>query len=274
MAFASLASTATVPTPESVDGSATEDYRPFEPAGDSTDSYQVYPRVPINIELPKIEINPVPFYAPEPIAYLKPPSQNQEPNFYQVPIPAQDLVAPIETEWNPSNDPTLYYEVPALVTNQELPTNSYPKKYNSEIHAKSKPYSSKPKQEIVLEPIDEKEYEAKQKELQKSFQQLAKKENQKQIEVEKVNTQTESIKPEEKETEQLTSDTVIESESVGESDEHSENYDQGLDEKLTASLGIPSSSHDDSSDGDRVNFHMVGHDGPDSYKWGFDTGKG
>ncbi|XP_018570316.1 uncharacterized protein LOC108910243 [Anoplophora glabripennis] len=184
VAFASLASIAAIPTTESVDGSAAEEYTPQETAAEPTDSYQVYPQVPINIELPKIEINPVPFYAPEPITYLKPPSENQEPNFYQVPIPAQDLVAPVETEWNPSNDPSLYYEVPAAITNQELPTNSYPKKYNQEIHSKTKPYSSKPKQEIVLEPIDEKEYEAKQKELQKSFQQLAKKENQKQIEIE------------------------------------------------------------------------------------------
>lgn len=270
IAFVSLASTATVPTPELVDGSATEDFRPLESIAEPTDSY----RVPLNIQLPKIEINPVPFYAPEPITYLKPPSENQEPNYYQVPIPAQELVAPVEAEWYP-NDPTLYYEVPALVTKQELPTNSYPKKYNEEIHSKSKPYSSKPKQEILLEAIDEREYETKQKDLQKSFQQLAKKENLKQIEAEKVINRTEPTVPEKKVNEPLISGSEIESESEGESKE-SEGYEKGLDGKLTASLGIPSSSHDDSSDGDgdRINFHMVGHDGPHSYKWGFDTGKG
>lgn len=276
VAIVSLASTATVPPPKSIDGSVTEDYAPLESTTAPTDSYQVYqPQVPLTIQLPKIEINPVPFYAPEPITYLKPPSEIQEPDFYQVPIPAQELVAPVETEWNPSNDPTLYYEVPAVVTKQELPTNSYPKKYNQEIHTKSKPYSSKPKQEIVLEAIDEREYETKQKDLQKSFQQLAKKENQKQIDAEKVINQTETAVPEEKENEPLASGTKVESELEGES-KHSESYERGLDGKLTASLGIPSSSHDESSDGDgdRINFHMVGHDGPHSYKWGFDTGKG
>lgn len=34
-------------------------------------------------------------------------------------------------------------------------------------------------------------------------------------------------------------------------------------------MGLPS------GDGhSRLSFHMVGHDGPHSYKWGYDTGKG
>ncbi|KAJ8918422.1 hypothetical protein NQ315_008119 [Exocentrus adspersus] len=291
IAIASLASTATVPNPAPVDGSAV-DYRPLEtPAEPSTDSYQLYqPQVPVNIKLPNIELNPVPFYAPEPVQYLKAPSENQEPNFYQVPIPSQDLVAPIETAWNPNNDPTLYYEVPAVVTKQESPTNSYPKKFNKEIHSKSKPYSSRPKQELVLEPIDEKQFETKQKDLQKSFQQLAKKENRKQVEAVKVNNKIE--KPECKEivthqkkdkelssvkndTEPLTAGTHFESEPVTESHHQGESNEKPSDQKLTASLDISASSHPErSSGGDRINFHMVGHDGPHSYKWGFDTGKG
>lgn len=121
----------------------------------------------------------------EPATDLRAPSETFQPNYYQSPVPSQDLVAPVETVWNPNNDPKLYYEVPAVLTKQELPTKEFPKKYNEENHLKKKPYATRPKQELVLEPIDEEQYEQKQKDLQKTFQILAKKENQKQIQVSK-----------------------------------------------------------------------------------------
>ncbi|KAJ8930711.1 hypothetical protein NQ314_016476, partial [Rhamnusium bicolor] len=260
IAFASLASTASVQNsnPDLVDGSlSTDDYQPSGPAPESVDSYQLYqPQVvlPLNIQLPREEQSPIPFYSPEPIAYLKAPQENQEPNYYNVQLPAQELVAPVETVWNPNNDPTLYYE------------------FNKDIHSKDKPFSAKPKQEIVLEPIDEKQYESKQKDLHKVFEKLAKKENQKQVQLEKVKNETKSD-----DIEQQPAGTEVEneidSEGVDETDTPSEDYNQGLDKKITDSLGI-TSSNAPTSGGDRIDFHMVGHDGPHSYKWGFDTGKG
>ncbi|XP_044267826.1 uncharacterized protein LOC123013397 [Tribolium madens] len=137
--------------------------------------------IPTNLQLPKSESAQVPFYVPDITTALKAPQYNSEPNYYQVPIPAQDLVAPSETAWNPDNDPKFFYEVPASLTQQNIPTNLYPKKFNKDVHVKSKPYSSKPKQEIVLEPINEKQFLAKQKSLTKVYDNLAKKENQKDL---------------------------------------------------------------------------------------------
>lgn len=53
-------------------------------------------------------------------------------------------------------------------------------------------------------------------------------------------------------------------------------YDQGLSSQLIDSLGIPTNAaaNVESPGGERLEFHMVGHDGPLSYKWGYDTGKG
>ncbi|XP_072393313.1 uncharacterized protein [Diabrotica undecimpunctata] len=144
------------------------------------DSYQPFQtQLPVELELPNEEANPIPFYAPEPSVDLKAPRESQEPDYYQVPIPNQELVAPVDTEWNPNKDPIYYYEVPAIINNQELPTREFPKKYNEDIHDKKKPYSSKPKVEIIFEPISKQQYEEKQIELTKNFDKLAKKENQK-----------------------------------------------------------------------------------------------
>ncbi|KAJ3654816.1 hypothetical protein Zmor_013975 [Zophobas morio] len=137
--------------------------------------------LPTNLQLPKTEASEVPFYVPDLNTALKTPQYNAEPNYYQVPVPSQDLVAPAEKAWNPNNDPKFFYEVPASLTQQNIPTNFYPKKFNKEIHIKSKPYSSKPKQEIVLRPIDEKQFIVKQKALSKAYDSLAKKENQKEL---------------------------------------------------------------------------------------------
>lgn len=236
-----------------------------EPAYED-DSYQVERKPSLNLELPRFDAAPIPFYSSEPSTDLRAPvfADNSQPNFYQVPIPAQELVAPIETVWNPNDDPKFYYDVPAVLTKQETPTNSFPKKYNKDIHSKDKPFSSKPKQEFVLEPIEEVVYGQKQKELHNVFQKLAKKENQKQIEVEKVLSEPKA--------EATGFSSGFDSEGVTHH-QSSDGFTQGLSADLTSSLGIPG-SHASASNQERLVFHMVGHDGPHSYKWGYDTGKG
>lgn len=220
--------------------------------------------LPLMFRLPKLEENPLPFNSPEPITYLKAPQETQEPNYYQVPIPAQDLVAPTETEWNPSNDPTLYYDVPAIVVQQDLPTREFPKKFVEELHNKRKPYSTRPKQELIVELIDEKEYDTRQKDIQKTFQKLAKKENQKDIKQFKV------LKPNKKIVKDLPLKEPVAAGSGFSDQVHTQTFEQGLDAQIPASLGIPMHP----SGGERLVFHVVGHDGPHSYKWGYDTGKG
>lgn len=229
------------------------------------DSYQLHPfALPLTFELPKEEQNPLPFHAPEPVTYLRAPQENQEPNYYEVPIPAQELIAPIETQWNPSNDPNLYYDIPAVVIQQDLPTKEFPKKYIEELHNKKKPYSSRPKQELVVELIDEKEYDTRQKEIQKTFQKLAKKENQKDVKQFKV------LKPKKKVIKEPLVEEPVAAGSVLFDQAPAQTFDQGLNAQIPASLGIPMHP----SGGERLLFHVVGHDGPHSYKWGYDTGKG
>lgn len=144
-------------------------------------SYESSYQIPTDLQLPKTEQSGIPFYPAELSTVLKAPQYSPEPTYYEVPIPSQDLIAPIQNAWNPNNDPSYFYEVPVVLTKQELPTNGFPKKYNKEIHSKTKPFSSKPKQEITLYPIEEKEVARKQKNLNKVFDSLAKKENQKRI---------------------------------------------------------------------------------------------
>lgn len=220
--------------------------------------------LPLTFVLPKLEPNPMPFNGAEPVTYLRAPQENQEPNYYEVPIPAQELVAPIETVWNPSNDPTLYYDIPAVVVQQDLPTREFPKKYVEELHNKKKPYSSRPKQELVLELIDEKEYDSRQKDIQKIFQKLAKKENQKDIKQFKV------LKPKKKIVKEPVFEEPVAAGSGFSDQTPAQTFEQGLDAQIPASLGIPMHP----SGGERLVFHVVGHDGPHSYKWGYDTGKG
>ncbi|RZB62203.1 uncharacterized protein BDFB_002595, partial [Asbolus verrucosus] len=226
-------------------------------------SYEAF-ALPTNLQLPKSNSAQVPFYAPDLNTALKAPQYNSEPNYYQVPVPSQDLVAPAEKVWNPNNDPKFFYEVPASITQQNIPTNFYPKKFNKELHIKSKPFSSKPKQEIVLRPIDEKEFAAKQKNFNKVFDKLAKKENQKDLQVETFLAQPK--------VEGFAEKFGVEPKA------QQGGFTGGISADLTASLDISSphthSSSSSAPHGERHEFHMAGHDGPHSYKWGFDTGKG
>ncbi|KAG5893679.1 hypothetical protein JTB14_021975 [Gonioctena quinquepunctata] len=266
IAFATLSQSSPLESPHPDKVNIEEDYaEPNLQPSDATDSYQIHhPQIPLDFQLPSVERNPVPFNAPEPLTYLNAPRQVQEPDYYQVPIPNQDLVAPAETEWNPNNDPRLYYEVPIALTKQEVPTKQFPKKFIEDIHLKTKPFAARPKQELVLQPIDQKQFEQRQRDLQKRFEQLAKKENQEYNKMRK-GEQT-PVEP-----------TQVEPETAGtgfSDQEESASYDQGLSSDIISSLGIPASSQGGSSPGERLDFHMVGHDGPLSYKWGFDTGKG
>lgn len=269
--FTLLSSTTSFPAPTTTTTTTTI------PSASPTeiDSYLVYQtHLPLNFQLPKQEQSDQPFYAPEPVTYLVAPQEIQEPDYYRVPIPAQDLVAPTDTEWNPKRDPSFYYEVPAVLTRQELPTKEYPKKFNEAIHAKPKPHSVKPKEEVVLEPINEKQYEEKQKDLEKTFLKFTKKQNQKEVQAVKVpSAPKSSIKT--KVPTKPTIDTKPVNDAVASGSGYVDqapapSYDQGLSGDITASLGIPHSPHA----GERLVFHVVGHDGPHSYKWGFDTGKG
>lgn len=184
LAFATMSSAIPLTTFGMISPSS-KDYKVEETSAqlpEETDSYQLYQRqLPIALELPKQEPKQTQFYVPEPVNFLKAPQESQEPDYYQVPIPNQDLVAPVDTEWNPNGDPIYYYELPAVISKQELPTKEFPKKYNEDIHDKKKPYSLKPKLEVIFEPISAKQYEDKQIQLAKNFDQLAKKENQKLI---------------------------------------------------------------------------------------------
>lgn len=217
--------------------------RPYE-----TDSTLAF-ALPTNLQLPKSESAQIPFYVPDITTALKAPQYSSEPNYYQVPIPAQDLVAPSETAWNPDNDPKFFYKI-----TQNTPTNLYPKKFDKEIHVKSKPYSSKPKQEAVFVP--EKEFIAKQKNLDKVYEKLAKKENQKDLQVQ-----------------QFFAQPKISHEGFTESDGHG-GFGKGLSAALESASPVFHSSSGGAPHGERHEFHMAGHDGPHSYKWGFDTGKG
>lgn len=237
--------------------------KPAPQLSEEIDSYQPQPYtneesyspfvLPTNLELPKAEASQVPFFAPDLTTALKAPqfSLPPNPNYYQVPMPSLDLVAPPARSWNPNNDPKFFYEVPATLTQQNIPTNLFPKKFNQELHSKSKPFSSKPKQEIILRPITEKEFVAKDKSLNKVFDSLAKKENQKVIQVDKAFAQPK-----------------IDFDAVQAEDDLSGKF---------GSISAPThfaASHAPQSHGERHNFHVTGHDGPHSYKWGFDTGKG
>ncbi|XP_066138179.1 uncharacterized protein [Euwallacea fornicatus] len=271
-------------------------------------------QLPMTIQLPKEETS-LPFYQGQPPPYLS--ASQILPNYYQVPVPSEFLIAPTEGSWNPYNDPTLYYELPASITKEVLPTNQFPKKFNKDIHLKGKPISTVPKQEITLEPIDESQYIQKNKELYKTMQQLNKKENQRNVEKKKVpnynhnlkmqvkqasealltNTKSRQTKPKSSTSRKnFPKPTTLRSiqnqrphigthvsrnidstaeQTVDTNYEHDTNkYTKGLSPQITDSLGVQSKQGSRGNGNDRVLFHMVGQDGPMSYKWGYDTGRG
>lgn len=105
---------------------------------------------------------------------------------YDYPVPSEDLQLPSLEPWNPNNDPKFYYELPAIITKQQQPTNQYPKKYNADVYDKEKPLSARPKQEILLTPITKEDYLNKQKDFDKVVLNLEKVQNQKAVTNEKL----------------------------------------------------------------------------------------
>ncbi|KAL3283542.1 hypothetical protein HHI36_006681 [Cryptolaemus montrouzieri] len=216
--------------------------------------------------LPNVESPSIPFNLPEPSTDLKPPQYYENPpvSFLEVPVPSLDLKAPSEASWNPQNNPIFYYELPASLTKLDTPTYQFPKKYNKDVHSKEKSFSSQPKVEIELIPIEEKDLFYKRNELDKKFNNLAKLQNQKELE----NLKAFSNHKDEP-TVAATGYTNNNDYDDGIS-QASEYGTQGLSADIISSMGIP---HHDSTK-DRLTFHVVGHDGPHTYKWGYDTGKG
>lgn len=285
VATVTLAQSASVPN-ESAE-------KPTESNVETFDSYSVKnlpEQLPLTIQLPREELG-APFYPAQPVPYLKAPQfipNTQSDNFYEVPVPSEYLTAPTEGAWYPYKDPTLYYELPASITKENVPTNDYPKKYNKDIHAKSKPLSTLPKQELELEPINEAQYVLRQKELYKTIQKLNKKENQKNLEQEikvPIRHHSNSLRPNDRQTKSTSprpvkitpADAVSSATTFGQNTDNdhqdaNNKFTRGLSPEITNSLGI-TSNHGGGQDG-RVLFHMAGHDGPMSYKWGYDTGKG
>lgn len=198
--------------------------------------------LPINLDLSKEESE---------LELLRTPSQDYlEPPYS---VPSRELQAPSVEAWNPNNDPKYYYELPALLTKQDTPTNIYPKKFSKELYEKQKPLSSKPKQEIVLIPISEEEVEAKEKNVGKVLLNLAKIQNQKKLQSEKV----QSSKPIINDQEPQTSD-----------------FSNGFDSQGTNGFSSANTHLAPPAPHTRQEFQMHGFDGPHSYKWGYDTGKG
>ena len=143
--------------------------------------------VPINYGLPKEEA-PEPFYSPdEPkVSILEIPRSYFTSNVNQdYPVPSEELQLPSIEPWNPNNDPKFYYELPAVITKQQQPTNLYPKKYNEDVYEKDKPFAARPKQEINLTPITKEDFLNKQKSINKVLLNMEKAQNQKVIEAEK-----------------------------------------------------------------------------------------
>lgn len=309
VALATLALSASIPEKPSVQTASERNVETF----DSASVRNLPQQMPLTIQLPREEPS-LPFYSVQPSPYLSVPQvlPNPQPNFYQVPVPSEYLTAPTEGSWNPNNDPALYFELPPSITKESLPTKQFPKKFNKDVHLKIKPYSFVPKQEIVLEPINENQYIQKQKDLFKTVQELNKKENQKIVEKEKVpiyvipvrqpspnskprskkvaaaiNTTLRPIKKLPGKTvlrsnnnddrlknhrDSSVSDTTIEQQTIDSEKRAPKQYNKGLAPRITDSLGIASNHESDKKD--RVLFHMVGQDGPMSYKWGYDTGSG
>lgn len=234
------------------------------PSDYSPDSTVQPPHAPKTIlELPREESPSVPFYSPEPSTELKAPTDYfiyPEQVFQIYPAsPSEDLQPPSQVDWNPSNDPKLFFEIPIILnTPANVPTNTHPKKFNKNIEKKSKPYNLKPKTEIELIPISDKEFAQRQKSVDKLINQMSKQEYKKQnIEVDKVLKKTKTKTNDHEPAETTISDNFS-SFPVSSLSSHSD--------KLVGFGG--------NSNGDRMQFQMHGHDGASSYKWGFDTGKG
>ncbi|XP_022918860.2 uncharacterized protein [Onthophagus taurus] len=200
------------------------------------------------LQLPKLQ-DPVPFYNPEISSNLQPPNNynNVPVVFYEYPTPSQELQPPNPELWNPNNEETYYYPSDLDV---EQPTNSHPKKYNKDVHEKLKLSNPKGPELSRTNNFDDLEQR------RKTFERFSKAENKKQIEEEKV-VDINDEKNDKNESPQ---------EPIAEASDHFDDVED-ITTSFTHSLGVR-------FPGERVQFHMHGHKGPNSYKFGYDTGKG
>lgn len=184
---------------------------------------------------------PRPFFIEEPSEELRAPTKEAAVFTYDQeaypPIPAEELQLPSVEKWNPNDDPNLYYPT-------EIPTKLYPKKFNKDVGK----VALKTKAILTDEELAE-----KKRIVDKVLLSLAKQENKKRLEKERLEQ-----KPEESHDsyEKVNDPQGSESHFVGLS-AYGNSVNQGL-----------------SHDGDRMEFQVHGHDGPKTYKWGYDTGKG
>lgn len=115
------------------------------------------------------------------------PTQDTDTYYADLPsLPAQDLTPPLSVlQWNPENDPTLYFQLPVELTREAVPTNVHPKKYHKVLVEKTKPVNSRPKEEISLIPVSEDELIRAEKQLQKTAYNQAKVEHQRKLQYER-----------------------------------------------------------------------------------------
>lgn len=221
----------------------------------------------INIQqLPNADA-PKPFYTAEPSTDLKAPSANAAVSDYNTQVypavPSDDMQLPSLINWNPNNDPNLYYPVVIDKTAPiNVPTAAYPKKYNRNSQ-KVKPSGFK-----ATESVSDIESISRQKQIDKALHALAKQENRKLLELEKL-ARVENSENVRKVNDPVPAESGF---AAGFSSSHGALSNADFTSHDSISHGVSGGSGDQG--GDRMEFHVHGHDGPKSYKWGYDTGKG
>lgn len=180
---------------------------------------------------------PRPFFIVEPSEELKPPTREAVPFNFD---PSSYPPVPADELQLPSEEKWNPNNDPNLYFPTDIPTKLYPKKYNKDIGKVS--LKSKPN-------LSDEELAEKQKFVEKVLLSLEKQQNKKRLEKERLEQDQEESRRE-------------------------------VSEPLASESGFVGFSspnalvHGLSHDGNRMEFQVHGHDGPKTYKWGFDTGKG
>ncbi|XP_060517226.1 uncharacterized protein LOC132696431 [Cylas formicarius] len=196
------------------------------------------------------------------------------PTVYEIDVPPTTLVAPTETSWNPNNNPKLYYHpVPIPKVETKSPPLDYLKKLNEVLkkQGKSLPPALKENASIKPEfPIDKLTIKKLEK-IQKQRGKTAKLDKPV-ILIPKKKFSAEAQGAESQRAPRPTKENLETSGDSAKSGSHfssGEQYSPFADSHAASAHGAPSNGK-----GERLIFHMAGHDGPMSYKWGYDTGKG
>lgn len=242
-------------------------------------------------QLPRAQPPAVPFYNPLPSTVLTVPHTRPQPanNYYEVPVPSQELQVPGDAQWNPQNDPMYMYDSAEGLhqVRTDIPTNLYPKKYNSDVHSTAKPYA------VFKDDLNQYVAEAKQrqKEAEKNRERLAKLENLKLIKEEKVQKIKKGKKSKSKKSKKDSYVPLLDKvEPQAAASGFLTGYDfEGYSYNAPAAPVLEEEFSDEVTSAeekeknppalgpgpkDRTEFQMHGHDGPHSYKWGFDHGEG